>query len=68
AMKLILSLDEVTLDHWLTKPLLERKYCDKSVSVTGAISTPTNEDEILPTVSRKGGARKKQFRSTTSQS
>ncbi|MFX1513804.1 MAG: RNA-guided endonuclease TnpB family protein [Promethearchaeota archaeon] len=68
AIKLILSLDEVTLDHWLTKPLLDRKSRAKGVSVTGAISTPRYEDEILPTVSRKGGTRKKQVVSSTTTS
>jgi hypothetical protein len=73
AFKLIRSLiDEVGLDHWLIKPLLEGKYAaDRSVSSTGRKTSCTGEsfwnsrpisgDELTPAVSNGGGTRKRQI-------
>ena len=72
AFKLICSLvDEVGLDQWLIKPLLEGKYAAKSVSSTGrkasctgesfSNSRPISGDELTPTVSVGGGTRKRQI-------
>ena len=68
AFKLIFSLrDEVGLDQWLIKPLLEGKYADKSVSSTGrktsctresfSNSRPISGDELTPAVSVGEGTR-----------
>jgi len=68
AFKLICLLrDEVGLDQWLIKPLLEGKYADKSVSSTGrktsctqesfSNSRPLSGDELTSAVSVGEGTR-----------
>lgn len=48
ALKLILSLDEVALDHWLTLPLLARKYPEQNGSHDQSLTTPLSEREAPP--------------------
>ncbi|MHA2243799.1 MAG: RNA-guided endonuclease InsQ/TnpB family protein [Candidatus Hodarchaeales archaeon] len=47
AFKLIVSLDEAALDHWLINPLLRRKYPERGVKAAGRRSSRTRRKAVL---------------------